>query len=165
MRQVFLILILFFPGFLNCQNKRPANEPQAASFSTCQVTLTGSSHYAAIVTNGIVKDVNGHEWALPRSVTIPKGGKITVTATSIAPGAITALPGQINIMVTPTAGWISVTNRSPATPGQSMEAQCQKALRETTDRLFAFEGLYGNGCDNDCFQPLIPVYSDGKIDV
>jgi len=98
-------------------------------------------------------------------VTIPKGGKITVTATSLTPGAITALPGQINFMVTPTLGWTSVTNRSPATPGQSMEAQCQHALRRTTDHLFAFEGLYGNGCLDDCFQPLIPVYSDGKIDV
>jgi len=163
MRQLFLIAILFFSGFLNSQNKRSANEPQAASFSTCQVTLAGSSSYAATITNGIVQDVNGHKWALPHFVTTPKGGKITVTATSITPGAITALPGQIKVIVNPTAGWTSVTNRSPATPGQSMEAQCQQALRRTTDHLFAFEALHG--CYDDCFQPLIPVYSNGKIDV
>lgn len=168
MRQLFLIVILFFSGLLDAQTRGPANEPQAASFSTCQVTLKGSPRYAATITKGIVRDVNGNKWALPPVVTIPKGGKggkITVTATSVTPGAITAGLGQIDIIETPTAGWISVTNSSPATPGQSVEARCQQALRAATVHLFAFEGLYGNGCDNDCFQPLVPVYSDGKIDV
>lgn len=165
MWQLVLIVVLFFSGLLNAQTKGTSNESQAAEFSTCQVTLTGSPRYTATISKGVVRDVNGNKWMLPPSVTIPKGGKIAVTATAVTAGAITALPGQINIIETPTAGWISVVNKSAAIPGQSTEARCQQALGRTTDHLFAFEGFYVNGCDNDCFQRLIPVYSNGEIDV
>jgi len=162
MQRLFPIIILFFSGFLNAQTQEPTNEPPSL-FSTCQVTLTGAPGvaYEATVTKGEIQDVNGNKWALPPLVTIPKGGKITVTAVSMTPGPITVLPGQIRTIVTPTAGWISVTNNSPATPGHSIEAQCEQALRRTTDKLFAFAEVHGILA----FRRLIPVYSDGKIDV
>ncbi len=165
MQRLFLIVILSVPGFLSAQAAQRINESQPSLFSTCQVTLAPAYRieYQATVRNGVVEDVNGHKWALPPLVTIPKDGKITVTATSVTPGPIIALPGEIRIIVNPQAGWRAVTNNSPATPGRSIEAQCQQALRRTTDNLFAFQKV--EGCYSDCFKRLIPIYSDGKIDV
>jgi len=163
MQRMFLIVILFFPGFLDSQTKQLANGQHPSLFSTCEVTLRGSPRatVAATVTRGVVQDTNGNKWALPPLVTIPKSGKTTVMATSMTPGPVTARPGQITIIVNPTAGWIAVTNDSPATPGHSIEAQCLQALRRTTENLFAFSEVQGILS----FRRLIRVHSDGKIDV
>jgi hypothetical protein len=162
---ITILLFLFPSAFLNGQDRPSPDEPQNSSFSTCQVTLRGSPNYPAVITKGVVQDANGHQWTLPVVVRIPKGGKVTVTATSITPGAITALPGQINMIVNPTAGWTAVTNTSSATPGRPMEAKCREALQQTKAPSFAYEGLYLSGGCLNCFTRLIPVYSNGRIDV
>ena len=156
---------MFSGGLLSGQSGQPSDNAWESSFSTCKLTLKGSPSYSATVTKGLVQDVNKHQWALPSVVTIPKGGKITVTATSTLSGAITASPGQINQILTPTAGWISVTNASPAIPGKPIELRCHEALRNTAEHLSAYEGLYLTGGCLDCFTRLVPVYSDGKIGV
>src|ERR1039458_2363494 len=79
-----------------------------ATYSTCEVTLTGTP--GAIIAGGIVQDQNGIFWDLPAGVTIGGGGSVTVTATCESIGAIQATPGQLSIISTPTAGWTSVTN-------------------------------------------------------
>jgi uncharacterized phage protein gp47/JayE len=99
-----------------------------ASFSTCDVTLTGTAY--ALITGGIVGDANGNNWALPSPLTIPIGGSLTVTATSQTSGAINAAAATLTSILTPTAGWVSVTNANAATPGQPQETDAQLKARQ-----------------------------------
>jgi len=108
---------------------------QAASYSTCDVTLTGTS--AATITNGKVQDEAGNLWALPTPITLQATGspvgstyELTVTATCETAGAVIALAGDINVIVTPTAGWTSVTNASAATVGQDAETDAELRTRQ-----------------------------------
>lgn len=97
---------------------------QVSSNSTVPCELVGS---VTTVTNGIVTDSNGNQWALPATVNIPDSGSITVTATCLALGAITASAGAVQI-TTPTRGWQSASFTSAATPGAPVEADA--ALRQ-----------------------------------
>lgn len=98
----------------------------SSSFSTCDVLLVGQAGTG--ITNGVAEDQSGNKWALPASVTIPPAGQITVTATCATAGAITASPGQINKIATPTLGWQSVNNSASAAPGAPVETD--SALRQ-----------------------------------
>ena len=73
------------------------------SNSTVNVTIVGVA--GTTITNGIVGDTAGNQWALPASVVVPGGGSIVVTATCTAPGAINAAPATVTSIVTPTQGW------------------------------------------------------------
>lgn len=99
-----------------------------ATYSTCQVTLTGTP--GTVITDGIVEDQNGIFWDLPASVTIGGGGTVTVTATCETIGAIQANPGQLSIISTPTAGWTSVTNAGYAVAGQPVESDSTLRARQ-----------------------------------
>ena len=99
---------------------------QAGSFSTADVTITGTA--GTTITGGIVEDVAGQKWNLPASVVIPSGGQIVVTATAQDEGEITAQAGQITKIATPTRGWQSVTNAAAATVGAATETD--SALRQ-----------------------------------
>lgn len=99
---------------------------QAGSFSTADVTITGTS--GTTITNGIVEDVAGQKWDLPASVVIPSSGQIVVTATAQDEGEITAQAGQITKIATPTRGWQTVTNAAAATVGAATETD--SALRQ-----------------------------------
>lgn len=100
-----------------------------ATFSLCQVTLTGIP--GSLITNGVCSDVNGNKWDLPTPVTIGAGGTVTVTAMCETSGAINALAGQINAIFTPQAGWTSVTNPTAAIIGQPIETDAQLRLRQS----------------------------------
>jgi uncharacterized phage protein gp47/JayE len=102
-----------------------------ASNSTAAVTLIGQA--GKTVANGMVGDnLNlGTQWTLPVSVTFPSGGSITVTATCTTPGAITAAAGTLTVMLTPTAGWQSVTNAIAATAGAPVEQDATLRQRQT----------------------------------
>lgn len=99
---------------------------QTPSYSTCQVTLTGTN--GTVITNGVVQDINGYKWDLPSSVTIPVLGYIIVIAECETIGEINAMIGDITTIVTPTYGWLSVTNATPAVAGTAIESD--SALRE-----------------------------------
>ncbi|ERJ35952.1 putative bacteriophage protein [Burkholderia sp. AU4i] len=92
---------------------------EAPSYSSADLTLVGQG--GTTITNGIVKDGNNYQWALPATVTIPPAGQITVTASCTTIGAIAALAGTINQIGTPTRGWQTVTNASDAAPGAPVE--------------------------------------------
>lgn len=93
-----------------------------------QVDLQVVGQAGTVITQGIARDVNGNNWALPATVTIPPAGTITVTATCTTSGAVAADIGQVNIIATPTRGWQSVTNASAAEPGAPVETD--SALRQ-----------------------------------
>ena len=100
--------------------------------STATVTIVGVA--GTIITGGIVGDNQslGTQWVLPASVTIPSGGSITETATCTALGASSAAPATLVNILTPTAGWQSVTNAAAATLGAPTESDAALRLRQTT---------------------------------
>jgi uncharacterized phage protein gp47/JayE len=95
----------------------PARE--AATYSTAQVTLSGTP--GTVVTSGTVQDVNGNYWNVASPATIGSGGTVTVPATAQQIGNITANPGDISQIASPTSGWTSVTNGAAASPGAAIE--------------------------------------------
>lgn len=100
-----------------------------ASYSTVQVTLTGDA--GTQVVGGIVRDSNDVQWALPYVVNIGNAGTATVTATCKKIGAVGAPTGSVTGIVTPTKGWISVTNKEQAVLGQPVETDEQLRARQT----------------------------------
>jgi uncharacterized phage protein gp47/JayE len=102
---------------------------KVATASTVSVTLTGD--VGAVINNGIVADtVQGLQWLLPATVTIGGGGTVTVTAVCATLGAVNIGVGTVTIKVTPTAGWLSVTNPTASVPGQPVESDSQLRTRQ-----------------------------------
>jgi uncharacterized phage protein gp47/JayE len=115
---------------------------KAASYSTCPVTLYGAP--GTVVTNGKVQDSvpqQGYLWDLPATVQIGAGGTVATVATCEIIGAVSALIGQINLISTPTAGWVSVTNSSPAALGQPIETDSQLRTRQAISTELPSETL------------------------
>lgn len=100
---------------------------RGASYSNCLVTLTGIA--GTVITNGEIVDTSGYRWSLPETVTIGEG-TVDVTATCQTIGKITALPGTITSISTPTAGWTSVTNAAAATVGNAVETDSELRTRQ-----------------------------------
>ncbi|MGC4125006.1 baseplate J/gp47 family protein [Enterobacter sp.] len=96
--------------------------------STVDVLLAGK--VGTEIRNGSVRDDNNIVWELPVLVVIDVGGSVLTTATCSVDGAVTAAPGSITVMNTPTRGWSSVTNPSSAAVGQPVETDPQLRLRQ-----------------------------------
>jgi uncharacterized phage protein gp47/JayE len=101
---------------------------EVPSFSTVPVTIVGTA--GTVINNGIVQDILNQQWALPAVVTIPMGGTITVTATSLVVGNITADVDTVTTIFTPTQGWQSVNNTTAATPGAAVETDAALRVRQ-----------------------------------
>lgn len=101
---------------------------KAAVSSTIDVTLTGTP--GTTITNGSVKDNNGVIWNLPGTTTISSTGSVTVTATCNSSGAVSAQPGTVTSINTPTLGWVSVTNASSAAVGRAIETDAELKQRQ-----------------------------------
>lgn len=93
-----------------------------ATYSTVQLTITGNA--GTTITNGKATD-GTYTWNLPASVTIPDNGTIVVEATCDVSGSITAAANTINIIATPTFGWLSVTNTYVASAGVDVETDAE----------------------------------------
>lgn len=102
---------------------------RAATKSTVVVLIEG--RVGAEIRNGVVQDTLGNLWNLPPRIAIGASGSISVTATAQQAGAITAGPGTVIGIYTPTFGWQSVTNVNPAVPGAPAptDAQIRRAQR------------------------------------
>jgi uncharacterized phage protein gp47/JayE len=109
-----------------------------ASNSTVDLLLVGT--VGLTLTNASASD-GTFFYLLPPSVTFPSSGEITVTATCTTPGAITAAPGTITRIGTPTAGWNSVTNTDSASPGAPVEDDAQLRIRQASSVAIAAVGL------------------------
>lgn len=95
-----------------------------------QVNLTITGVAGTTIVNGIAADAESQQWLLPTSVTIPSGGSLLVTATAKEVGAVQAVVGSVTKIVTPTAGWQTVTNLTAATPGQPVESDAELRARQ-----------------------------------
>ena len=98
------------------------------TFSTATLTIVGTP--GTVINNGLAQDVNGNQWALPATVTIPGGGSISVTGTCTTPGNVTAEPSTINIIASPVGGWSTVNNSAAAVPGNPVETDSQLRARQ-----------------------------------
>ncbi|WP_175777642.1 baseplate J/gp47 family protein [Burkholderia anthina] len=118
---------------------------QVASYSTADLLIVGQA--GTTITDGIAKDGNSNQWALPSSVTIPPAGEITVTATCQTIGAIVALAGTINQIGTPTRGWQTVSNAADAAVGAPVETDAALRQRQTVSTALpsqtVLEGIVG----------------------
>jgi hypothetical protein len=117
---------------------------KVASFSVCQVTLTGTP--GQVITGGVIQNAaTGDLWNLPATVTISGGGTVTVTATAQQLGNINALANQLTVIVSATsgtAGWTSVTNGSNvAVLGQPTETDSQLRVRQAISTELPSETL------------------------
>lgn len=116
-----------------------------ASFSTADLVIVGQA--GTTITNGIAKDANNNQWALPASVLIPPSGTITVTATCRTMGAVAAGIGTVNQIATPTLGWQTVNNPSIAAVGAPVESDAALRQRQTTSTaipsLTVLDGIVG----------------------
>lgn len=104
---------------------------KSATYSTCPVVITGTPN--TVITGGLVRDTvpgQGALWALPSPLTIPSGGTLNTVVTCQTIGALNALPGQLTIIATPTAGWTNVTNAVAASLGQPVETDSQLRTRQ-----------------------------------
>lgn len=99
-----------------------------ASASTVDLRIVGQA--GTTILNGIAKDANQQQWALPASVVIPPSGEVTVTASNTVQGAMAASAGTITQIGTPTLGWQSVTNPAAATPGAPIESDAALRVRQ-----------------------------------
>ena len=99
-----------------------------ASASTVDLRIVGQA--GTTIVNGIAKDANQQQWALPATVVVPPAGEVTVTASSTQQGAVSAAAGTITQIGTPTLGWQSVTNPAAATPGAPVESDAALRVRQ-----------------------------------
>lgn len=102
---------------------------RAATYTTADLLIIGTA--GTVIANGQAEDTLSQKWNLPASVTIPPGGSITVTATAVDIGAITAAANTINKIATPTLGWQSVDNVAAATVGDPVETDAELRRRQT----------------------------------
>lgn len=116
-----------------------------ATRSQCDVKLIGVA--GTVVRAGIVADVYKNKWDLPPLVTIPPAGEIIVTATAQQSGAIRLAPGELNVIVTMTRGWQTVSNDDASTPGDPVETdfelRTRRRLSTSLPSLSVLEGLTG----------------------
>ncbi|QNT79181.1 baseplate J/gp47 family protein [Entomobacter blattae] len=111
-----------------------------ATRSTCDVTITGDA--GVVITNGAIRhNVTNMVWSLPAQVTIPLEGFIVVTATCSEEGAITATPGSLTVINTPTRGWAGVINATAATLGKPIETDGQLRQRQAQSTMIASKSI------------------------
>ncbi|KMO85838.1 hypothetical protein AB840_11195 [Megasphaera cerevisiae DSM 20462] len=102
---------------------------KSASYSTCVLTLTGTS--GTVISSGTCTDTNGYKWELPTDTTLT-GTTTEVTATCETIGAIEAAIGTITTISTPQKGWTAVTNDVAAVTGTAVETDTEIRARQST---------------------------------
>ena len=88
--------------------------------SSVVLTCTGVPN--TVVVYGSAKDNNGYIWQLEREFTIGENGEVDVVASCLEDGPVQAPIGTISTSNSPTSGWVSVTNKYPATVGSETES-------------------------------------------
>lgn len=108
-----------------------------ATKSRATVTVSGEEG-TVIPAGSLVMDANGNQWATSADVTIPEEGSASVKVTAVQAGHINAEAGSITQIMSPTAGWIAVTNPEAATAGRNVETDAE--LRERRASSVAING-------------------------
>jgi uncharacterized phage protein gp47/JayE len=96
--------------------------------STVDIVSTGDP--GSVINGGVVQDALGNKYSL-KTFIIPPGGSITATATALKPGPIGGAPGTVNVISTPTRGWLTVTNPNAVSPGNAVETDAELRQRQS----------------------------------
>lgn len=121
---------------------------QDASQSTVTLTLGGTP--ATVIDAGqLVSDVdNANQWGTLAGVTLDGVGAGSVQARCVTFGPIPADIGTLINIVTPVAGWSSVTNEAAATLGRNLETDTELRQRRARSTLAPaaspVESVYAN---------------------
>lgn len=99
-----------------------------ATKSKVTVSLVGEAN--TVISNGAVADEFGYMWDLPETVTLDANGAATVEAVCREAGIIYAAPATVTKIMTPVAGWESVTNPAEATTGSIAEKDSELRARQ-----------------------------------
>ena len=110
-----------------------------ATKSVVELTLSGEA--GTTITNGAVSDVNGYMWDLPASVVLDDNGAATVEAVCRETGTIQAAPNTVTHIMTPVAGWESVSNQSAATVGSVAETDSELRARQSESTALPSQSL------------------------
>lgn len=105
-----------------------------ATYGTVGLTLNLNA--ATTVSAGKIAAVTGdpdNQWILDADVTSVGAGNYAGTATASETGVIQALAGTITTIVTPVAGWNSVTNALDADEGEEVESDTDLRLRREVE--------------------------------
>ncbi|MCI5851286.1 MAG: baseplate J/gp47 family protein, partial [Sutterellaceae bacterium] len=100
-----------------------------------QVDLKIVGQYGTVIRNGVAIDSSGNKWDLPETVSIPRSGEATATATAEDEGAVAAPAGSVTKIGTPTRGWQSVTNPAAATVGSAVESDAELRVRQALSTM------------------------------
>lgn len=98
------------------------------TYSTVILTLTGTANYSIPAGQQVSPLDDSTIWNLP-AFTFDNNGGAVVTATCSEVGAITALSNTLVKIITPQAGWNTVTNLVAATPGTYEESDSDLRVR------------------------------------
>ena len=101
-----------------------------ATHSTAVVTASGTEG-TTIPAGSLMMDANGNLWATDNDATIPAAGSVSINATAVEAGHINAEIGGISKIMSPTAGWISVTNAAAAVAGRNVETDAEAHERRS----------------------------------
>jgi len=116
-----------------------------ATKSRCYVALEGEPNTRIV--NGVIADENNINWDLESPIVISENGKVETLAVCQLLGAIHVGIGNLNKIVTPTKGWVSVINNQPSITGQNVESQEELRARQSISTakpsLTILEGLIG----------------------
>ena len=102
---------------------------KSASYSTVHLQLTGT--IGSVINRGVVRDTGNNLWNLDDEQIVFTDTTIFASATCQRIGAIQALPNSITQIVTPTKGWLSVTNPEKAVAGAPVETDLQLKERQS----------------------------------
>ena len=135
-------------GALTSLVKLNGIKPKSATPSTAVATITVEPRTQII--NGIIADDKGINWTLPTPLVVPDGvGVMTMEAlaTCTVLGRVTAPPNTLTNIITPTDGWLSVTNHDAAITGQEVEGQeelrARQAISTARPSRTVLEGIKG----------------------
>ena len=118
-------------------------ERKPSTYSTVNLNLTGIPY--TLIKGGVVQSVSGDKWNLPSEVVLGADGKALVTGIAQEKGAVVALAGEINKIITPTYGWSTVSNPDAANVGQPIETtpalKARRKIAVATPSQTPLEGL------------------------
>ncbi len=127
-----------------------------ATFSTVDQTCTGTDG-TIILTGALIRDDDGQGWVAIEDGTIGDGGPGTVDIIfqAVEVGAVVALAGTIEDILTPVDGWTGTTNAANASVGRAREIDDEYRLRQQQSTQSAGVGTVGATLANLSALPFV----------
>ena len=137
-----------------------------ATFSTVQLTLTGTAGTLIPAGQEVSDAQQNNKWTTQAAVTLDGGGSGSTQAIAQEVGPVVALAGTVNTILTPVSGWTAVTNPADAVLGQDNEdievLRLRRDRSTETPSVAPVEAIYGALADLDGVQ-FVRVYVNNTL--